>query len=100
MHNMASYTKAAMELAIKVQAVIVRAVAKKITWWQAAEIIGISDRHMRRWRERYEELAFAGSLTGSAARLPQATDLPIHSREKEDVTLCETNLSYVTTETR
>jgi hypothetical protein len=31
--------------------------AKKITWWQAAEIIGISDRSMRRWRERYEEFA-------------------------------------------
>ena len=37
-----------------------RAIAKKIRWWQAAEIIGISDRHMRRWRERYEELGFRG----------------------------------------
>jgi hypothetical protein len=27
-----------------------QAMAKKITWWQAAEIIGISDRQMRRWR--------------------------------------------------
>jgi transposase len=34
--------------------------AKKITWWQAVEIIGISDRHMRRWRERYEEFGFGG----------------------------------------
>jgi hypothetical protein len=49
------YPKAAMERAMKVQEVILRAMAKKITWWQAAEIIGISDRHMRRWRERYEE---------------------------------------------
>jgi transposase len=32
--------------------------AKKITWCQAAEIMGISDRHMRRWRERYEEGGF------------------------------------------
>jgi hypothetical protein len=40
------------ERAMKVQEVILRAVAKKITWWQAAEIIGISDRSMRRWRER------------------------------------------------
>src|SRR5947199_4804909 len=52
------YSKAAMELAMKVQEVILRALAKKITWWQAAEIIGISDRHMRRWRERYEEFGF------------------------------------------
>ena len=34
--------------------------AKKITWWQAAEIIGISDRQMRRWHERYEEFGFRG----------------------------------------
>jgi transposase len=45
---------------MKVQEVILRALAKKITWWQAAEIIGISDRSMRRWRERYEEFGFRG----------------------------------------
>jgi len=71
MHNMASYTKAAMEPAMKAQGVILRAMAKKITWWQAAEIVGISDRHMRRWRERYEESGFRGCLTGGAS-LPQA----------------------------
>ena len=45
---------------MKVQEVILRAMAKKITWWQAAEIIGISDRSMRRWRERYEEFGYDG----------------------------------------
>ena len=49
-----------MERAMKVQEVILQAMAKKITWFQAAEIIGISDRHMRRWRERYEEGGFRG----------------------------------------
>jgi len=57
---MVSYTQAAMERAMKVQEVILRAMAKKITWWQAAEIIGISDRQMRRWRERYEEFGYDG----------------------------------------
>ena len=57
---MVSYSKAAMERAMKVQEVILRAMAKKITWWQAAEILGISDRHMRRWRERYEEFGYDG----------------------------------------
>ena len=33
---MDSYSKAAMERAMKVQEVILRAMAKKITWWQAA----------------------------------------------------------------
>jgi transposase len=49
-----------MERAMKVQDVILQAMAKKISWYQAAEIIGISDRHMRRWRERYEEGGFRG----------------------------------------
>ena len=57
---MDSYTQAAMERAMKVQEVMLQAMAKKITWWQAAEIIGVSDRHMRRWRERYEEFGFRG----------------------------------------
>jgi hypothetical protein len=58
MVSMEFYSKAAMERAMKVQEVILRALAKKITWWQAAETIGISDRHMRRWRERYEEFGY------------------------------------------
>jgi transposase len=57
---MESYSRAAMERAMKVQEVILRAAAKQISWWQAAEIIGISDRQMRRWRSRYEEFGFRG----------------------------------------
>jgi transposase-like protein len=57
---MNSYSKTAMERAMKVQEVILRALAKKITWWQAAEIIGINDQQMRRWRERYEEFGYDG----------------------------------------
>jgi len=62
MRCMESYPRAAVERAMKVQEVILRAVAKKITWWQAAEIIGISDRSMRRWRERYEEHGYDGLM--------------------------------------
>src|ERR1043166_6883679 len=60
MQSMFFYTKAAVERAMKVQEVILRALAKKITWWQAAEILGLSDRSMRRWRERYEEFGYDG----------------------------------------
>src|SRR5208283_1729973 len=60
MASMESYSKAAMERAMKVQEVILRALAKKITWWQAAEIIGISDRQMRRWHERYQAFGYDG----------------------------------------
>src|SRR2546428_11444355 len=62
MGSMVGYSKAAMERAMKVQEVILRAMAKRITWWQAAEIVGISDRWMRRWRERYQELGYEGLL--------------------------------------
>src|SRR3989442_7239070 len=60
MASMIFYRKAAVERAMKVQEVILRAMAKKITWWQAAEILGLSDRSMRRWRKRYEEFGYDG----------------------------------------
>ena|ERR1700741_1083285 len=58
MAGMFSYAKAAMERAMKVQEVILRAMTRKITWYQAAETIGISDRQMRRWGERYQEFGY------------------------------------------
>jgi transposase len=60
--SMENYSKAVVERAMKVQEVILRAMAKKISCWQAAEIIGISDRQMRRWRERYEEHGYDGLM--------------------------------------
>jgi transposase len=53
-------TEAAWERAMKVHEVMLRAMAKRITWWQAAEIIGISCRQMRRWLRRYEEHGYEG----------------------------------------
>ena len=54
------YSQVAMERAMKVQEIILRAIAKKITWLQAAQIIGISARQMRRWLRRYEEHGYDG----------------------------------------
>src|SRR3984893_15807025 len=59
---MQSYPRAAVERMMKVQEVILRAMAKKITWWQAAEILGMSDRQMRRWHWRYREHGYDGLL--------------------------------------
>ena len=47
---------------MKVQEVILRALAKKITWWQAGEILGVGERQMRRWRERYQKIGYDGLL--------------------------------------
>jgi transposase len=45
---------AELERVMRVQDVMLQATARKITWWQAAEILGISVRTMRRWKWRYE----------------------------------------------
>lgn len=39
---------------MKVSEVIRKAISKEIRWFEAAEILGISDRQMRRWKLRYE----------------------------------------------
>ena len=72
------YSASEMERMMKVQDVLLKAMAKKITWWAAAEIIGVSDRTMRRWRERRKEGGYAGLADRrkgkpSAQRIPLAT---------------------------
>src|SRR5262245_34257775 len=53
-------TAAAQERAMKFQEVIVQAMSGKITWWQAAEILGVTARTMRRWRRRYQQYGVQG----------------------------------------
>src|SRR5215471_19279082 len=57
---MESYPWTGMERAMKIQEIILRAIGKKISWLQAAEIIGISARQMRRMKHRYEEYGYDG----------------------------------------
>ena len=45
---------------MKIQEVIMRAMAKKLKWYQAAHILGISCRQMRRMKERWEERGYDG----------------------------------------
>jgi transposase len=49
-----------MERTMKLQDVILKALAKKISWMEAAEIAGVTDRTMRRIRERYQEFGYTG----------------------------------------
>jgi len=63
---------------MKLQDVLLKAMAKKISWWEAAEIIGVTDRTMRRWRERLEEHGYSGLADRrkgkpSLRRVPLAT---------------------------
>jgi transposase len=57
---MKDYSQVAVERAMKIQEIILRAMAKKLTWLQAAVIIGVSARQMRRWKMRYEEYGYDG----------------------------------------
>ena len=49
-----------VERMMKLQDVLLKAMAKKISWLSAAEIIGVTPRTMRRWRERLEERSYDG----------------------------------------
>jgi hypothetical protein len=75
---METYPRAAVERAMKVQEVVLRAIGKKITWWQAAEVLGLSGRQLRRLRQRYEEHGYDGLMDRrrgkpSTRRVPLAT---------------------------
>jgi len=75
------YPESAMERAMKIQEVILRALAKKITWCQAAEIIGISDRQMRRWYQRYQEFGYDGLYDRRLGR-PSPKRMPVETVER------------------
>jgi transposase len=78
---MKRYPEDAWERAVKVQEVILRAMGKKITWWQAAEIIGLSDRSMRRWRRRYEQYGYDGLFDRRRGR-PSPKRVPVETVEE------------------
>jgi transposase len=81
MQGMVSYSKAAVERAMKMQEVLLRAMARKITWFQAAEILGFTDRHVRRIRERYEEFGYDGLFDRRLGR-PSPKCVPLATVEK------------------
>ena len=63
---------------MKAQEVILKAAAGKLKWWEAAEIMGVTDRTMRRWRERLNEHGYSGlwdyrKRQPSPKRVPMAT---------------------------
>lgn len=61
---------------MKLHDVLLKAMAKKITWWEAAEIIGVTDRTMRRWRERLEKGGYSGLVDRRKAK-PSDKRVPV-----------------------
>jgi transposase len=56
---------------MKLQDVILKAIAKKISWLEAAEIIGVCDRTIRRMRERYQEFGYDGLFDQRRRKRPR-----------------------------
>lgn len=57
---MPTYSPAAWEQAMKRHEVLVQAIAGKMTWLQAADVLGLSPRTVRRWRGRMERYGIGG----------------------------------------
>jgi transposase len=57
---MSFYPASSRERAMKAEEVILRALSKQITFWQAARILRISPRHLRRIYDRYRRFGFDG----------------------------------------
>jgi len=72
---------AEMERAMKIQEVILKAMAGKLKWWEAAEIIGVTDRTMRRWREKYAEHGYSG-LWDHRKRSPSPKRVPVEDLQQ------------------
>ncbi len=64
---------------IKVQEVILKAMAGSLKWWEAAEIIGVSDRTMR--RERNQEGGYDG-LYDRRKRRPSPRRIALKTAER------------------
>jgi transposase len=73
---MGLYPARSMERAMKFQEVILRAMSKQITWIQAAEILGMSDRNMRRYRNRLEKGGYDGLIDRRTQR-PSPKRVPL-----------------------
>ena len=54
------YAASAWERAMTVQEVVLKALSGEIHWFRAADILGMSARTLRRWRERYEQYGYVG----------------------------------------
>src|SRR3989475_3426538 len=75
------YVAGAVERAMKVQEVILRALSGQLTWLQAADILDRSPRSIRRLRLRYERYGYDG-LFDRRRRTPSPRRAPVAEVER------------------
>lgn len=75
-----AYSQAAWERAMRMQDVILRAMSGEIHWFQAADILGMTPRNLRRWKERYERWGYNGLV--DQRRCPSKHRVPMTELER------------------
>jgi hypothetical protein len=75
------YRQAAVEKAMKVQEIILRAIDKQISWLKAAEILRVSSRQLRRWRCGWEKYGYDGLFDRRIGK-PSPKRVPMETVEK------------------
>lgn len=73
------YAPAAWERAMRMQDVILRAMSGEISWFAAADILQMTPRNLRRWRERYERWGYNGLV--DQRRCPSKRRVPLAELE-------------------
>lgn len=66
---------------MKISEVITRAISGKINWIQAAEILGMSDRQLRRWRRNWDKYGYGG-LFDRRTKRPSPKRVPMADVER------------------
>ena len=74
------YSAAAWERAMRMQDVILRAISGEISWFAAADILQMTPRNLRRWRERYERWGYNGLV--DRRRGPSTRRVPLAALER------------------
>ena len=78
---MERYTPSAMERAMRVQEVILKAMCGELYWFEAAEILGVTCRTMRRLKLRYQKYGYDG-LVDHRRRDPSLKRVPLEQAQR------------------
>lgn len=70
------------ERTMKVREVLLRAVSRELTWIQAAEILGVTARTMRRWKLKFERRGIEGLVDGRTKGHPSPNKIRRREVEK------------------
>src|SRR5262249_39260096 len=88
-----AYAPGAVERAMKVQEVIVQAIAGTLTWIQAAEILGCSARTIRRYRLRLQHEGYDG-LFDRRRRVPSPKKAPVAELQRVPLAVASRRLLH------